>query len=189
MARMKLKQDNTKVILVDEKDNEVGTIDKLEAHVLGLLHRCFSIFIVNSKGDILIQKRSASKYHSPGIWSNTCCSHPLPGESTLHAAHRRLYEEMGVDTSLKEVLTLIYKFELRCGLIEHEFNHVLLGVTDRMPRVNPSEVDDWKWCDPRKLLNDAIENSEKYSEWMTLILNRLINEQYLPIAKNNPRKG
>ena len=115
------------VILVDEKDNQVGLMPKLEAHQKGLLHRAFSVFIFNSDYELLLQKRAFSKYHSGGLWTNTCCSHPRDGEDTIDAANRRLYEEMGIETSLRKVFDFIYKAELDNNLTENEFDHVFYG--------------------------------------------------------------
>ena len=122
-----------KVILVDKNDNQVGLMPKLEAHEKGLLHRAFSIFIFNSRYELLLQKRASSKYHSGGLWTNTCCSHPREGEDTLDAANRRLDEEMGIKTSLRKVYDFIYKAELDNQLTEHEFDHVFYGVCDSDP--------------------------------------------------------
>ena len=136
-----------KVILVDENDNQVGVMPKLEAHQKGLLHRAFSVFIFNSKYELLLQKRASSKYHSGGLWTNTCCSHPREGEEILDAAKRRLIEEMGIDTSLRKVHDFIYKAELDNDLTEHEFDHVLYGIYNEDPIINKDEADDFKWID------------------------------------------
>ena len=136
-----------KVILVDKNDNQVGLMPKLEAHEKGVLHRAFSIFIFNSKYELLLQKRASSKYHSGGLWTNTCCSHPREGEDTLDAANRRLDEEMGIKTSLRKVYDFIYKAELDNQLTEHEFDHVFYGVCDNDPILNKDEAEDFKWVD------------------------------------------
>ena len=135
------------VILVDKNDNQVGLMPKLEAHQKGLLHRAFSIFIFNSKYELLLQKRASSKYHSGGLWTNTCCSHPREGEETLDAANRRLIEEMGIQTSLRKVHDFIYRAELDNDLTEHEFDHVFYGVYNEDPIINKGEADDFKWID------------------------------------------
>ena len=140
-----------KVILVDKNDNQVGLMPKLEAHEKGLLHRAFSIFIFNSKYELLLQKRASSKYHSGGLWTNTCCSHPREGEDTLDAANRRLDEEMGIKTSLRKVYDFIYKAELDNQLTEHEFDHVFYGVFDNDPILNKDEAEDFKWVDMETL--------------------------------------
>ena len=147
-----------KVILVDKNDNQVGLMPKLEAHEKGLLHRAFSIFIFNSRYELLLQKRASSKYHSGGLWTNTCCSHPREGEDTLDAANRRLDEEMGIKTSLRKVYDFIYKAELDNQLTEHEFDHVFYGVCDRDPILNKDEAEDFKWVDMETLNNDIIKN-------------------------------
>ena len=152
-----------KVILVDKNDNQVGLMPKLEAHEKGLLHRAFSIFIFNSKYELLLQKRASSKYHSGGLWTNTCCSHPREGEDTLDAANRRLDEEMGIKTSLRKVYDFIYKAELDNQLTEHEFDHVFYGVCDNDPILNKDEAEDFKWVDMETLNNDIIKNEDNYT--------------------------
>lgn len=154
------------VILVDENDKEVGTELKTRAHQEGKLHRAFSIFIFNSKGELLLQKRSSKKYHSGGLWSNTCCSHPVPNETTESAAHRRLKEEMGLDCDLKEVFSFVYKTNLSGGLTEHEFDHVLVGYFDGEPKFNPDEVEEIKWVDAESLTRDIKQNPAKYTYWL-----------------------
>ena len=146
------------VILVDEKDNQVGLMPKLEAHQKGLLHRAFSVFIFNSDYKLLLQKRASSKYHSGGLWTNTCCSHPRDGEDIIDAANRRLNEEMGIKTSLRKVFDFIYTAELDNNLIENEFDHVFYGVYDTDPILNKEEAEDYKWIDMETLKND-IENN------------------------------
>src|SRR5690606_3613335 len=131
------------VILVDENDNETGTMQKMEAHQKALLHRAISVFICNSNGEWLLQKRALQKYHSNGLWTNTSCSHPFPGESNLDAANRRLFEEMGIKAGLTEIFTFIYKEQLDNELTEHELDHVFFGISDVEPEINPDEVDDW----------------------------------------------
>ena len=160
------------VILVDEKDNQVGLMPKLEAHEKGLLHRAFSIFIFNNKYQLLLQKRAVSKYHSGGLWTNTCCSHPKEGEDTLSAAIRRLNEEMGIKTSLRKVYDFIYRAEVGNSLIEHEFDHILLGVYNGIPKINPDEVDEWKWISIAELCIDIQKNPEKYTVWFKIIINK-----------------
>ena len=142
-----------KVILVDKNDKQVGLMPKLEAHKKGVLHRAFSIFIFNSKYELLLQKRASSKYHSGGLWTNTCCSHPREGEDILDAANRRLDEEMGIKTSLRKVYDFIYKAELDNQLTEHEFDHVFYGVFDNDPILNKNEAEDFKWVDMETLNN------------------------------------
>ena len=162
-----------KVVLVDKKDFQLGLMPKLEAHRKGVLHRAFSVFIFNSSKLLLMQKRSSLKYHSPGLWTNTCCSHQRDGESTVDAAKRRLNEEMGLNVDLKETFSFIYKANLENGLIEHEFDHVLVGFTDFNPKINTNEVEDWKWIDLSFLELDLDKNPNIYTEWFKIIFKRV----------------
>jgi isopentenyl-diphosphate delta-isomerase len=165
------------VILVDELDNEIGTEDKLKAHQSGgRLHRAFSVFIFNSKHELMLQKRAGTKYHSGGLWTNTCCSHPRPGETTLAAARRRLQEEMGFDTELKEIFSFIYRAELDQGLTEHELDHVLIGFYDEAPQVSPDEAAAWQWISLDDLLIDIKKHSENYTEWFKIILRESVDK-------------
>ena len=164
-----------KVILVDKNDNQVGLMPKLEAHEKGVLHRAFSIFIFNSKYELLLQKRSSSKYHSGGLWTNTCCSHPREGEDILDAANRRLDEEMGIKTSLRKVYDFIYKAELDNQLTEHEFDHVFYGVFDNDPILNKNEAEDFKWVDMETLNNDIIKNEDNYTVWFKIAFEYFYN--------------
>lgn len=164
-----------KVILVDKNDNQVGLMPKLEAHEKGILHRAFSIFIFNSKYELLLQKRASSKYHSGGLWTNTCCSHPKEGEDTLDAANRRLDEEMGIKTSLRKVYDFIYKAELDNQLTEHEFDHVFYGVCDNDPILNKDEAEDFKWVDMETLNNDIIKNENNYTVWFKIAFEYFYN--------------
>jgi len=164
-----------KVILVNEKDEEIGVEEKIKAHREGKLHRAFSIFIFNKKGELLIQKRAKSKYHSGGLWSNTCCSHPRPKEGLMEAAKRRLKEEMGIECELKEIFKLIYKVKVG-KLIEHEIDHVFVGKFDGKPKPNKKEVEGWKWVSLKELEKDMKENPEKYTEWFKIILPKLIKK-------------
>jgi isopentenyl-diphosphate delta-isomerase len=157
------------IILVDEKDNKIGIGEKLKVHQEGKLHRAFSIFIFNSKGEILLQKRARSKYHSAGLWSNACCSHPKPDETLKEATTRRLKEEMGIKCNLKEVFNFIYRVDLG-NLIEYEFDHIFVGELDGNPRPNRKEVEDWKWINLEKLKKDTKDNPEKYTYWFKMIL-------------------
>jgi isopentenyl-diphosphate delta-isomerase len=165
-----------KVILVDISDRPVGTAEKLQAHRDGLLHRAFSIFVLNSQGQLLLQKRAAHKYHSGGLWTNTCCSHPRPDESTLMAAHRRLQEEMGFDCDLQEIFSFIYQAALDHDLTEYEFDHVFLGYSDRAPLLNPEEAEDWKWIDLTTLQTDIQLHPEAYTYWLRDCCDRFISE-------------
>ncbi|MBZ9572325.1 isopentenyl-diphosphate Delta-isomerase [Patescibacteria group bacterium] len=163
-----------KVILVDEKDREIGFEEKLKAHQKGgKLHRCVSIFIFNSKGELLIQKRAEKKYHSGDLWTNTCCGHPKPGEILKEAAQRRLKEEMGLDSNLKEKFSFIYKAEFENGLCEWEFDHIFFGKSDQKPKPAEEEVSEWKWIDIEKLKKDIKENPKKYTFWFKIALKRV----------------
>tara|TARA_Y100000287_G_scaffold126643_1_gene102289 strand:- start:865 stop:1383 length:519 start_codon:yes stop_codon:yes gene_type:complete len=164
-----------KVILVDKNDNQVGLMPKLEAHEKGVLHRAFSIFIFNSKYELLLQKRASSKYHSGGLWTNTCCSHPREGEDTLDAANRRLDEEMGIKTSLRKVYDFIYKAELDNQLTEHEFDHVFYGVCDNDPILNKDEAEDFKWVDMETLNNDIMKSEDNYTVWFKIAFEYFYN--------------
>jgi isopentenyl-diphosphate Delta-isomerase len=164
---------NDPVVLVDERDNETGIAGKLEVHRKGLLHRAFSVFIFNSKGELLLQKRAASKYHSGGLWSNTCCSHPFPGEPVAMAAHRRLKEEMGFSCNLDQSFSFIYRAELDNDLIEHEFDHVFIGRYDTPPQPNPQEVEDWKWMRLNELKNDLERDPSRYTMWLKIVFTRI----------------
>ena len=164
-----------KVILVDKNDNQVGLMPKLEAHKKGVLHRAFSIFIFNSKYELLLQKRASAKYHSGGLWTNTCCSHPRENEDIIDAANRRLDEEMGIKTSLRKVYDFIYKAELDNQLTEHEFDHVFYGVYDNDPILNKDEADDFKWVDMETLNNDIIKNEDNYTVWFKIAFEYFYN--------------
>ena len=161
-----------KVILVNEKDEPIGLMGKMEAHEKGLLHRAFSVFIFNSKQEVLLQQRAACKYHSPNLWTNTCCSHPREGESNLQAGERRLQEEMGMRVSLKEVFSFIYKAPFDNGLTEHEYDHVLVGYSDLQPRINPEEVASWKWLSLEAIKEDILQAPEQYTAWFKIIFEK-----------------
>ena len=163
-----------KVILVDENDKEIGVEEKIKAHQEGKLHRAFSVFIFNSQGKMLLQKRAQNKYHSAGLWSNACDGHPRPGESTLQAAHRRLKEEIGFDCKLKKIFKFKYKTELENGLIEHEIDHIFLGIYDGKLKPNPKEVETFKWIDLKSLLKDVSFYPEKYTFWFKVALPKVI---------------
>lgn len=168
-----------KVILVDENDVAVGVAEKIEAHRKNLLHRAFSIFVFNSQGLFLLQKRAANKYHSGELWSNTCCGHPRPGETTLAAAHRRLQEEMGFDCPLEERFAFIYQAQLVNGLFEHELDHVFVGLFNGDPLPDPAEVAGWRWVALGDLEGDMAANPENYTLWLRLCLKerkRLLGE-------------
>ena len=155
------------VILVDQEDNVLGTMEKLEAHHKGVLHRAFSVFVFNAKGELMLHQRAASKYHSPNLWTNTCCSHPRPGEALENAAHRRLQEEMGFDCPLNYGFNFIYYKEVG-ELIEHELDHVWLGYFEGEPQLNPDEVMAWKWMSLEAIQEDMTANPDQYTEWFKI---------------------
>lgn len=158
-----------KVILVDENDRKIGLMPKQEAHVKGLLHRAFSVFIFNKKNELMLQQRALHKYHSPGLWANTCCSHQRDGESSIDAGKRRLSEEMGFTTDLKETTTFIYKAPFDNGLTEHELDHILVGNFEEEPLINPDEVAAWKWMDLEEVKRDVKANPDHYTAWFKII--------------------
>ena len=161
------------VILVDERNNEIGVAEKMTAHISGKMHRALSVFVFDASGRLLLQKRAALKYHSGGLWSNTCCSHSRPGESTASAARRRLQEEMGIDCELTEVFSFIYRAVFPNGLIEHEYDQVFFGRYDDEPRPNPEEVEDWKWVNLAQLEADIKKHPDSYSYWLTSCLDKV----------------
>ena len=156
------------VILVDKNDRPVGKMEKMEAHEKGILHRAFSVFIFNDKNELMLQQRALSKYHSPGLWTNTCCSHPREGEKTIDAAHRRMMEEMGFDCDFEEAFDFIYKSEVGQGLTEHELDHVFIGHNNEQPKINPDEVNDWKYMSMDSLRAEMKSNPEKYTVWFRI---------------------
>jgi isopentenyl-diphosphate Delta-isomerase len=160
------------VILVNELDEEIGTMPKLEAHQRAVLHRAFSVFVMNSGGELMLQQRAAGKYHSPGLWTNTCCSHQRIGESNVEAGKRRLMEEMGFQTDLEELFSFVYKAPFDNGLTEHEYDHVLLGYYEEDPDVNPMEVSGWKWMKPEDIKLEMHENPLQYTAWFRIIFDR-----------------
>lgn len=159
---------NDSVILVDANDIEIGTAPKLPAHEAGTLHRAFSIFVFDSSGRVMLQRRALTKYHSGGLWTNTCCSHPRPGEATEAAAHRRLKEEMGFDCSLKHAFHFIYRAELDHALIEHEFDHVYFGTYDAEPVLNRAEACDWRWVAPDALDAEIASAPDQFTVWFKI---------------------
>jgi len=165
------------VIVVDREDNPLGHMEKMEAHETGTLHRAFSVFVFNSKYQMLIHRRAFSKYHSAGLWTNTCCSHQRPGEETLDAAHRRLKEEMGFNCELEKEFTFIYKANFDNHLTEHELDHVLTGTFDGMPTPNPKEVCEWRYVDVDFLVNDIANFPEKYTVWFKIAFNQLMKNK------------
>jgi len=161
---------NDHVILVNEKDEHMGTMDKLEAHQKGLLHRAFSVFVFNNAGQLLLQRRATGKYHSANLWSNTCCSHPYPEEYTLDAARRRLKEEMGIDITLEKKFEFVYRAELDNNLIEYEFDHVYVGVFNGEPHINPAEASEFKWLSISELKADILLHPNLYTAWLKIAI-------------------
>lgn len=159
------------VILVNERDEFLGTMEKMEAHQKGVLHRAVSVFVFNGGGKLLLQKRALGKYHSPAKWSNTCCTHPRPGETTMDAARRRLREEMGMDCTLIKWGELLYRADLDNGLTEHEFDHIYFGVTNTLPEPNPAEVAAYRFIEMQELVRDLTEHPEQYTPWLQPALN------------------
>ena len=162
------------VILVTKDDKPLGTMEKMEAHEKAVLHRAFSVFIFNSKGELMLQQRALHKYHSPGLWTNTVCSHPRAGEETAAAAHRRMMEEMGFDCDIEEAFSFVYKADVGQGLKEHEYDHVFMGTCDKEPVPNPDEVADWKYVNLDFVAKDIKEHPELYTEWFKIALNQVI---------------
>lgn len=164
-----------KVILVNEQDEQIGLMPKMEAHEKALLHRAFSVFVFNHKNDLMLQQRALSKYHSPGLWTNTCCSHQREGESNVEAGKRRLQEEMGFTTDLEDTISFIYKAPFDNGLTEHEFDHILVGNYEAEPIINPDEVADWKWMSLEDVKKDMELNPSLYTEWFIIIFEKYYN--------------
>lgn len=158
------------VILVDKNDQATGTMEKMEAHRKGELHRAFSVVVFNSKGEMLLQKRAKGKYHSGGLWTNACCSHPMPGEKIEDASRRRLKEEMGIDVQPEFIFKFIYKANLDQELIEHEYDHVFRGTFDGEPQINKNEVEDWKFVSMSWLKKDILLHPENYTYWFRLLV-------------------
>ncbi len=162
------------VVLVDEQDNPIGKMEKQQAHIEGLLHRAFSIFIFNSEKKLLLQKRASSKYHCGGLWTNSCCSHPRENENIQDAANRRLAEEMGMQCSLKPIFTFMYKAEFDNGLIEHEFDHVFFGESDQNPKINPEEVETYRYIAMEDLQQEVKEFPQNFTPWLIIALDRVL---------------
>ena len=158
------------IILVDEQDNAIGTMEKMEAHRRGMLHRAFSVVLFNSQGELLLQKRSKNKYHSGGLWTNTCCSHPLPEESIKEAVRKRLKHEMGIDLQPEFAYKFIYKAALDKNLVEYEYDHVFVGSFDGVPVINHEEVEAWKFMNLLSLKTDMEKHPDTYTAWFKLIV-------------------
>lgn len=172
LMQFKRMEEEEKVILVNENDEQIGFMPKLEAHQKAVLHRAFSVFVINSKNELMLQQRAHHKYHSPGLWTNTCCSHQREGETNIGAGMRRLQEEMGFVTTLKDSISFIYKAPFDNGLTEHEYDHVLIGEYEKDPVINPEEVADWKWMSIEKVKEDMLGNPETYTEWFKIIFEK-----------------
>ncbi|WP_440880536.1 isopentenyl-diphosphate Delta-isomerase [Tenacibaculum sp. C7A-26P2] len=168
------------VILVDEQDNPIGSMEKIEAHQKALLHRAFSVFIFNNRGELMLQQRAKKKYHSPLLWTNTCCSHQKAGETNLEAGKRRLQEEMGFSCDLEEVFSFIYKAPFDNGLTEHELDHVMVGKYEEDPKINKEEVEAFKWMSLKDVKKDIGNEPELYTEWFKIIF----KESYEKISKH-----
>ncbi|RKS90503.1 isopentenyl-diphosphate delta-isomerase [Flavobacterium limicola] len=176
------------VILVNEKDEQIGLMPKLEAHEKAVLHRAFSVFVLNSKNEIMLQQRAHQKYHSPLLWTNTCCSHQREGETNVQAGSRRLFEEMGFKTELKELFHFIYKAPFDNGLTEHELDHVMIGYYNEEPVINPEEVEDWKWMKIEDVKIDMELHPAFYTVWFKIIFDEFyhfLEEHKSPLASNN----
>ncbi len=170
-----MKAQKNKVIIVNSKDEWMGTMDKMEAHKTGTLHRAFSVFILNSKNELLLQKRAADKYHSGGLWSNTCCSHPYPGESTKSAATRRLKEELGFDAELDQIYTQEYSSAMDNGLIENEYDHIYLGYSDITDfNLNPVEVSEIMYISIDKLLQWMKDEPKSFTAWLHIVMPKFL---------------
>ncbi len=160
------------VILVNEKDEQIGLMPKMEAHEKAVLHRAFSVFVLNEKNEIMLQQRASQKYHSPLLWTNTCCSHQRNGETNIQAGSRRLFEEMGFETSLKELFHFIYKAPFDNGLTEHELDHVMIGYYNGEPIINPEEVENWKWMSIEAVAKNMKLQPEIYTVWFKIIFDQ-----------------
>ena len=163
------------VILVNKLDEQIGLMPKMEAHEKAVLHRAFSVFVFNNKNEMLLQQRALSKYHSPGLWTNTCCSHQRDGETNIQAGTRRLQEEMGFTTDLKETISFIYKAPFDNGLTEHELDHILVGHSNTIPIINPEEVEAFKWMKTEDVKADIISNPSNYTAWFKIIFAKFYN--------------
>jgi len=165
------------VILVDVLDNQLGLMPKMEAHEKAVLHRAFSVFIFNDEGELMLQQRAAHKYHSPLLWTNTCCSHQRDGESNIEAGKRRLIEEMGFKTNLKEIFSFVYKAPFDNGLTEHELDHVMIGNFNGTPKINTDEVASYKWMTLEEVKKNIELQPKLYTAWFKIIF----KESYLKL--------
>lgn len=176
------------VVLVDSKDNVRGTMEKLEAHRKGALHRAFSVLLFNKKGEVMLQQRAADKYHSGSLWSNTCCSHPKPHESNAHAVSRRLKEEMGLNADTQPLYQFIYKYEFDSSLIEHELDHVYIGETSKKPQLNHEEASDWRWMGWKDLTTDMKDHEDQYTFWFKHIINHFNQNPHILPKQFRPKR-
>lgn len=167
-----------RLILVDAHDRELGFKDKMETHIEGVLHRAFSVFVFDNKQRLLLQRRARTKYHSGGLWSNTACGHPRPGETTIKAAQRRLREEMGFNCELRPAFQFLYRAELDGALVEHEYDHVFVGTYEGAPAPDPAEVEDWRWINVEELWRDLRAAPQRYSYW----LKKVVEGDHWPLA-------
>jgi len=174
---------NERVILVDQSDQEIGTVEKMSAHELGLLHRAISVFLFNDKGELLLQKRASSKYHSGGLWTNTCCSHPRVGEANMDAAIRRLKEEMGICSDLYDAFSFTYKSLFKNGLTEYEFDHVFIGSSEHIPQLNPEEAEDYRYSQIHDVIKDVKQHPEQYTEWFKIAIYKVDEHLKKPISE------
>ncbi len=177
-----MKEEN--VILVNENDEQIGLMPKMEAHEKAVLHRAFSVFVMNDKGETMLQQRAAHKYHSPLLWTNTCCSHQREGETNIAAGRRRLHEEMGFVTELEELFSFIYMAPFDNGLTEHELDHVMIGDYNEEPIVNLEEVADWKWMKPAAIKKDIASNPDAYTAWFKIIFEKFYEHLMQNISQN-----
>ncbi|TYA71347.1 isopentenyl-diphosphate Delta-isomerase [Seonamhaeicola marinus] len=174
-----------KVILVNENDEQIGLMPKMEAHEKAILHRAFSVFVFNDNNELMLQQRALDKYHSPGLWTNTCCSHQRNGESNIEAGKRRLQEEMGFVTELQESISFMYKAPFDNGLTEHEYDHVLLGKYNGEPVINEDEVASWKWMPLEAVKVDISLNPNSYTEWFKVIFDKFYEHINLSANESN----
>lgn len=179
MITEKFRNANDLLILVDDQDREIGVEEKLTVHEHGLLHRAFSVFIFNSKSELLLQQRADHKYHSPNLWTNTCCSHPKPGEETKDACNRRLLEEMGMTCKLDFSFSFQYKCSFENGLTEHEHDHVYIGQTDDLPIIDTDEVKAWKYISIDELQKEIAIHPERFTEWLKICLPELVERSQI----------
>jgi len=169
-----------RVVLVDEQDKELGSMEKLKAHYEGILHRAFSVFIFNENGQLLLQKRANGKYHSGRLWSNSCCSHPRPGEALDIVVRRRLMEEMGFACHTREIFSTVYKAKLDNDIIENEFDHIFIGEYNGLPNPEPQEVEEWKWMDITEIKNHIKVQGQNFTVWFPLLFDNVIRYLHCP---------